>query len=401
MQAQISRSHQQHGQMHAPTSIDITRPPARASSSVHQHATTPAFNPVSESVPENVVTQAIQNAAIEAQAALLEGEEAAKYTNYDLASIRGNQELGQADPRFGLYSRMNMSPEAASGLGNTGNRMRNTGFPPTSPTQDISRDGRQPLASELDSRFLTFILYPILHGQRRAEKHVVPVEDLPAFLSAHSAKTPASQVKENVPNYKFAVMYHGGYPNIDERVDSYNTGNPHFTDSKDHPNLYLVTFKASRADVFYRPLGFVGDLTEGQMVIVEGDRGLDMGMIAHIELNYDQAKALKAEYNRKHYNTLVRFSRNYPHLAETIVGDPDYVERASQNLADQALGLSATPSGRSTALTPKTIRRVATEREIMLLREKEGNEARAKRICQGKVNQQQLSMEILDAEFQL
>lgn len=49
---------------------------------------------------------------------------------------------------------------------------------------------------------------------------------------------------------------------------------------------------------------------------------------------------------------------------------------------------------------PKMIKRVARPDEVHLLREKEGNEAKAKRVCQTKVNEHGLRMEILDAEFQ-
>jgi cell fate regulator YaaT (PSP1 superfamily) len=52
-------------------------------------------------------------------------------------------------------------------------------------------------------------------------------------------------------------------------------------------------------------------------------------------------------------------------------------------------------------LHPKTIERLARHDEIFLLREKEGNEDKAKRICQTKANDHGIRMEILDAEFQL
>jgi hypothetical protein len=50
---------------------------------------------------------------------------------------------------------------------------------------------------------------------------------------------------------------------------------------------------------------------------------------------------------------------------------------------------------------PKMIKRLAQAHEIANLREKEGNEAKAKRIAQQKAAEHNLKMEILDAEFQL
>jgi len=52
-------------------------------------------------------------------------------------------------------------------------------------------------------------------------------------------------------------------------------------------------------------------------------------------------------------------------------------------------------------IKPKLIKRLAQNHEILTLRDKEGNEAKAKRVCQQKVAEHQLNMEILDAEFQM
>ena len=52
-----------------------------------------------------------------------------------------------------------------------------------------------------------------------------------------------------------------------------------------------------------------------------------------------------------------------------------------------------------TELKPKMIKRLAQAHEIKTLQDKEGNEAKAKRVCQQKVIEHRLNMEILDAEF--
>ena len=52
-------------------------------------------------------------------------------------------------------------------------------------------------------------------------------------------------------------------------------------------------------------------------------------------------------------------------------------------------------------LRPKLIKRLAQSHEIHSLREKEGQEAKAKRVCMQKVKEHGLNMEILDAEFQM
>jgi cell fate regulator YaaT (PSP1 superfamily) len=55
----------------------------------------------------------------------------------------------------------------------------------------------------------------------------------------------------------------------------------------------------------------------------------------------------------------------------------------------------------ATEIKPKLIKRLAQNHEILTLRDKEGNEAKAKRVCQQKVAEHRLNMEILDAEFQM
>lgn len=52
-------------------------------------------------------------------------------------------------------------------------------------------------------------------------------------------------------------------------------------------------------------------------------------------------------------------------------------------------------------IKPKIIKRLAQQHEIQALRDKEGNEAKAKRVCMQKVKEHGLHMEILDAEFQM
>jgi len=163
--------------------------------------------------------------------------------------------------------------------------------------------------------------------------------------------------------------------------------------------LYIVSFKSSRSEIHYVAEGSELNPQPGDMVVVDGDRGQDMGMVKHANLSLEEAKNLKAEFNRKHYKALVTFSRLFPHVAAAAQGDAELPAQtdavAASNLAD--------PRGRKdpNSVQPKLIKRIATENEVRLLRDKEGNEAKAKRICQTKVNAHSIHMEILDAEFQL
>ena len=167
--------------------------------------------------------------------------------------------------------------------------------------------------------------------------------------------------------------------------------------------LYIVTFKAQRADVFYVQEGTGLQVKKGDLVIVEADRGADLGTIASSNVLFAEAKDLKDRYMQEHYNWLMVFSR---HGQNGTVAGPN--PNGQPNPSNSAVGgLSASPGQvgpqdlPSSELKPKMIKRLAQPHEIQTLRDKEGNEAKAKRVCQQKVIEHRLNMEILEAEFQM
>ena len=167
--------------------------------------------------------------------------------------------------------------------------------------------------------------------------------------------------------------------------------------------LYIVTFKAQRADVFYVQEGTGLQVKKGDLVIVEADRGADLGTIASSNVLFAEAKELKDRYMQEHYNWLMVFSR---HGQNGTVAGPN--PNGQPNPSNSAVGgLSASPGQvgpqdlPSGELKPKMIKRLAQPHEIQTLRDKEGNEAKAKRVCQQKVIEHRLNMEILEAEFQM
>ena len=164
--------------------------------------------------------------------------------------------------------------------------------------------------------------------------------------------------------------------------------------------LYLVSFKSNRADIFYLLPGFSFDPQPGDMVIVEGDRGHDLGIIQFANIDLDSAKAKREEYNIRHYRTLTMFSRMFPHVA--AASGAEQFDAPTAAIAGHNLGQPRRRQDGTDEPPPmKAIRRVANLDEIQMLQEKEGNEARAKRICQSKVSDHGIRMEILDAEFQV
>ncbi|KAK3304341.1 uncharacterized protein B0T15DRAFT_237546 [Chaetomium strumarium] len=170
-------------------------------------------------------------------------------------------------------------------------------------------------------------------------------------------------------------------------------------------SLHIVLFKCSRADVFYIQEGTGLTVRPGDLVIVEADRGTDLGTVAHENVDWQTAKEFKEFYAEEHYKWLMMYSQN---AAASQEGAGAGLMAASNGLQGSAVGGMGPPSQHhhiqepgAGELKPKLIKRLAQQHEVIALRDKEGNEAKAKRICQQKVKEHGLSMEILDAEFQM
>ena len=168
--------------------------------------------------------------------------------------------------------------------------------------------------------------------------------------------------------------------------------------------LYIVSFKCSRVDVFYllENTGLV--IEEGNIVIVEADRGQDLGTVLHVNVTSEEARVYLRKYGEEQYKWLMMFSLNNA-AGKTNPNAASYnAERTRfQNLellATAPASMQGTPRNNYNNLRPKAIKRLASAHEIRMLSEKEGNEAKAKRTCQQKVSHIHLNMEILDAEWQ-
>jgi hypothetical protein len=160
-----------------------------------------------------------------------------------------------------------------------------------------------------------------------------------------------------------------------------------------------VTFKCHRADVFYIQEDTGLQVNPGNLVIVEADRGTDLGTIQHANVTWQEARELKEKFAEEHYKCLMMFSRQNQNGASQAV---------NSSLGGRSAVGGMSPTGthglhepQSTEIKPKLIKRLAQNHEILTLRDKEGNEAKAKRVCQQKVVEHRLNMEILDAEFQM
>ncbi|KAF3482902.1 PSP1 domain-containing protein [Arthroderma uncinatum] len=206
--------------------------------------------------------------------------------------------------------------------------------------------------------------------------------------------------QEGIPSSGISTSLHQAYvmPNAFGRQHA-ALGQPH-----QNQQLFIVTFKCYRADVFYIQEGTGLEVKAGELVIVEADRGTDLGTVAHANISWAKAKELKDHYAEEHYKWLMLFSRQNqaggtainPNGPPSLGGAPG---SAVGGMGPQSQHTAQEPQ--SAEIKPKLIKRLAQNHEIQTLRDKEGNEAKAKRVCQQKVAEHRLNMEILDAEFQM
>lgn len=161
--------------------------------------------------------------------------------------------------------------------------------------------------------------------------------------------------------------------------------------------LYIVTFKCHRADVFYIQEDTGLQVKAGDLVIVEADRGTDLGTVEHANVTLQKARELKQKYADEHYKWLMMFSRQGQIEGSNVASAGLNSRSATGGMGPHGHGVQEA----ATEIKPKLIKRLAQNHEILTLRDKEGNEAKAKRVCQQKVAEHRLNMEILDAEFQM
>lgn len=170
--------------------------------------------------------------------------------------------------------------------------------------------------------------------------------------------------------------------------------------------LYAVAFKCDRTEIYQIPMSVGLRPQVGDLVIVDGDRGHDLGTVINAEISVEEAKSIKERATEAHIRWLLMFSRKFAGANQIrapqgmipgAVGDnvDDAAHKIIQKRAE-VLGCKISELD----IRPKMIRRLALVHEVQSLQMKEGMEAKARRACQTQVDQLGKRMEILDAEFQ-
>lgn len=171
--------------------------------------------------------------------------------------------------------------------------------------------------------------------------------------------------------------------------------------------LVLVGFKAGRIDVFYLP-GDVDELQKtkvGDLVIVEADRGRDLGKIVKMNISIDEARLLK----------LLQHLEQQASLSDHVTVNDLSVKslQTSGSGHHGHHGASAPP----TLHFPKPILSLAQSGEVSQILSKKQDEERACRLCLAKIesttnnlssghshgtltSSDLMQMKLLDAEYQ-
>ncbi|CAG8434724.1 7805_t:CDS:2 [Diversispora eburnea] len=164
-----------------------------------------------------------------------------------------------------------------------------------------------------------------------------------------------------------------GYASIPEDIDDYFDNDEHRTRAwnelgkglplhavPSHGPLFLVEFKAGRTDLFYVAENSGNMVKKGDLVIVEADRGKDLGKVTNDSIMPHQVQLLQ--------------------------------QQQADNMGDG--------HRMNKEIHPKRIYRLAQPAEVTMLVTKSQDEAKAMLVCQTKVRQKKLPMEVVDAEYQ-
>jgi cell fate regulator YaaT (PSP1 superfamily) len=158
--------------------------------------------------------------------------------------------------------------------------------------------------------------------------------------------------------------------------------------------LFIVEFKAGRTDLFFTPDPTVA-LQVGDLVIVEADRGQDLGKVKEDKITVDDVRAFNVARKQEmdvNVNGAVS-ARIKGALTNILVGEAN---------AEAGGGPNPNPAVKAVQreLMPKRIFGKAGPADRQLLTAKLQDEAQALALCQQRVKQKRLPMEVLDAEYQ-
>ncbi|KNZ79029.1 hypothetical protein J132_06869 [Termitomyces sp. J132] len=141
--------------------------------------------------------------------------------------------------------------------------------------------------------------------------------------------------------------------------------------------LFIVEFKAGRTDLFYLT-DLSLDIRVGDLVIVEADRGKDLGKVVNDSITIAEVEAFQKQQQ------------------ERMGMGSD----GGQPMSPGGPGSAGPGSTTKKEISPKMIYAKAQPQDTQLLVSKLQDEVKALQLCQSKVRAKKLPMEVVDAEYQ-
>ncbi|KAJ6569020.1 PSP1 C-terminal conserved region-domain-containing protein [Mycena capillaripes] len=152
--------------------------------------------------------------------------------------------------------------------------------------------------------------------------------------------------------------------------------------------LFIVEFKAGRTDLFYRAADRMDDtdpIRVGDLVIVEADRGKDLGKVVNDSITLGEVEAFWAGQQR---------------FGACLISFPVFFRNGGQSPPTSPGGADGGGAGGKKEIAPKMIYGKAGAGDAQLLVAKMQDELKALALCQTKVRAKKLPMEVVDAEYQ-
>jgi hypothetical protein len=154
--------------------------------------------------------------------------------------------------------------------------------------------------------------------------------------------------------------------------------------------LFIVEFKAGRTDLFYTPDPNVV-MRVGDLVIVEADRGQDLGKVKEDKITIEDVRAFNAARKQEMEINGPMSARIKGALTNILNGEVNNETGPNPNPAVKPV---------QKEIMPKRIFGKAGPADQQLLTAKLQDEAQALSLCQQRVKMKRLPMEVLDAEYQ-
>lgn len=152
--------------------------------------------------------------------------------------------------------------------------------------------------------------------------------------------------------------------------------------------LYLVAFKGARVDVFTIPDKSTFEVEYGDLVIVDADRGRDLGKVVKKNLSPEEAGWIKWK----------KFNDQQAVLQHPFSDTESFSHGSDKNEAKDSA--SKLFFEFMSPVVPKSILRHARSDEIQQILTKEVDEEKALKTCFSKVSEKALNMYVVDAEYQ-